>query len=127
MSEWVYKPQEWDGEVDKSKYRAEFEFGPDGLYALEVEVTGPCPRCHHQTTDGHPLFRPEGFNATRRDSPAYRAFLAELDGLLHAGELEELAQYRADLLCRCGEVHEGQPDRNAGCGISWSLMVTVPK
>ncbi|MGN9787979.1 hypothetical protein ACTMTF_41635 [Nonomuraea sp. ZG12] len=122
-----YTPAEWDGEIDVNAYRAAFEFGADGRYALEVEVEGPCPACHHPSVDGHPLFRLDGFGPGGRGSAAHRAYLAELDELLHEGELEEVTVHEADLLCKCEEPHEGQPGAGSGCGASWSLTVEVPR
>ncbi|MBO0831344.1 MAG: hypothetical protein J2P29_05175 [Actinobacteria bacterium] len=127
MSSCRYDPTEWNGAVDVTTYEVGFEFGEDGRYALEVDVTGPCPRCGHVTTDGHPLFHFDGFAPGDRDSVAHRAVLAEVDELLHAGELPYKTSYRADLLCKCGEAHDGQPSRASGCGVSWSLTVSVPQ
>jgi hypothetical protein len=126
MTDCPYEQREWNGVIDKEEYVAEFEYGADGRYALEVEVTGPCPRCRHRSSDGHPLFRVDGFNGGLRGTSGYRTLLAELDDLLHAGELTEVSETRADLLCRCSKVHDGQPERGSGCGASWSLLVKAP-
>jgi hypothetical protein len=56
-------------------------------YALAVSVRGPCPRCHHETEDGHPLYRSDGFLALRRGSAAYRQHLQDLVQYLRAGDL----------------------------------------
>lgn len=122
-----YKEVEWNGEIDLSAYHVEFEFGDDERFALAVEVTGPCPRCGHTSTDGHPLFRFDGFGPSTRDSAAYTRFLSEIDEMLHAGELDPVIEHRADLLCKCDKPHKGQEKLGAGCGASWSLTTKVRK
>jgi hypothetical protein len=126
MSSLAYEETEYSGSLDPNKYTAMFDFTDDN-HAIAVTVKGPCPRCAHTSTDGHPLYRFHGFSPDSTDKAALRDFGREVQRQIAEKKVEEVkGVVRADLLCQCKEAHTHQPKLGDGCGASWTLEVEVP-
>jgi hypothetical protein len=76
----------------------------------EIEVSGPCPRCGHETMYIEPLVLVSG------SAPGADADLAEIAKAV----VREQRKRDVTVLCDCGLAHA--PDQR-GCGAAWSLHV----
>ncbi|MDV9188688.1 hypothetical protein R6L23_10750 [Streptomyces sp. SR27] len=84
---------------------------PDETAPEVIVVSGPCPRCRHETVHAEPL-------------------VAYADALTRTGLLARLLLRRAteagsrevEVICACSAVHP-EAGEHKGCGASWVLHV----
>lgn len=85
-------PTDWD-EGTKA-----FDIRGDGD---QMELYGPCPRCHHELTKS----------------------LALVIGTAWGGDLGELKTL--GVICNCGQPHEGRGPDDSGCGARGGVTVRL--
>jgi hypothetical protein len=91
---------------------------PDEKRPVRIVITGPCPRCHHDSRHVEPVIIVRGVDDALPDD-ASREIQAALD---RAGV--SVRDCDVEVLCACGVAHPGTPEGESGCGGSWSLTVS---
>jgi hypothetical protein len=74
------------------------QFATEKIGAL-VRLSGPCPRCHHQTSTDFAAVIP--------------------------GESLRASDEAVDLFCKCGFPHKGHPEGDASCGAYWTTSAEL--
>lgn len=90
---------------------------PDEHRPVAIAITGPCPRCGHDSAHVEPLVLYT--NLTDRLKGGATDVLRRALESIGADSKER----DVDVICGCSAAHEGAPEQVRGCGASWVLHV----
>lgn len=111
-------PYEARSSVDWNRIAAEtaaVRLIPDERYPEQIAVTGPCPRCGHETDWAEQLI----VYTNLRAQPGRR--LGVLGSLMRHAPAQQTSR-DVEIICDCHVAHAGSDDES-GCGASWVLTV----
>ncbi|GGC90190.1 hypothetical protein GCM10011512_16400 [Tersicoccus solisilvae] len=105
----------WNKDAAKSSL---VELEPNENDPAAIVVTGPCPRCHHDSAHVEPLLLFSNLGERARSSGS--DLLLQALGRVAAKNSER----DVEVICACGVAHPSTPDARRGCGASWVLHVS---
>ncbi|WP_298462587.1 hypothetical protein [uncultured Cellulomonas sp.] len=103
---------------ERAAQSATVDLDPDEDDPMAIIVTGPCPRCTHESAHVEPLLLYSNLQDRLRSpgSDVLRLALEKAAGVSRRREVE--------VICACGTPHPSTPQGARGCGASWVLDVS---
>lgn len=99
----------------------------DDVYTLH----GSCPRCSHRMASSlefKVVLPGGGFAGERMLAQRHGGSTREVTSAIRAGSYHAVTQGIFDVVCDCGEVHDGRPEeKKKGCGWGAGVGVTIRK